>query len=434
MKNMGIFIFAGLMMVIFGENGWFPNEDIREIANLVYAFILPIMIAYECGGKVGESGGAVAAVIAMTGILAKDDQVAFFGAMFIGPAAGILWKKAEQNFRDKTDFRLKMLMKNISVAAVGGSLSLVSYFLIVPVLEIVMSVIRQGIELLVEHHLVFALSVIIEPAKVFFLNNLVNHAILVPLGIEQLRSIGSSVLFLAEANPGPGLGILLALLFMKRYEKSELTSTIVAHVVGGIHEVYFPFVLSRLKLLIPLILGGMAGNACFSILNAGLQGPVSPGSVLVVLLMVGKGKFFRVLLGVTVSAAVSCISAVILLWMTGKSEETEKVQEEVKEKLMEIKSERIERIAVVCDGGVGSSAMGAALLRRNLAAKQIIGVTVEAFATDLVPEDITVLICQKDYHQFLPEELKKREVFVVDNLVQRDGFEEIIEEIEKRNS
>lgn len=437
MKNMGIFIFAGLMMVIFGENGWIPNTEINEIANLVYTFILPIMIAYECGAKISESGGAVAAVIAMTGILARDENVGFFGAMVIGPVAGIFWEKVEKAFYEKTDFRMKMLVKNLSVAAVGGILSLLSYFFVVPVLELGMEVIRGGIEVLVKNHLVFALSVIIEPAKVFFLNNLVNHAILVPLGMEQLRSVGSSVLFLAEANPGPGFGILLALLLMKCHEKNEMASAMVAHGAGGIHEVYFPFVLSQLKLLIPLILGGMAGNAYFSLMDAGVQGPVSPGSILIVLLMAGKSKFFHVLFGVLLSAAVSCLGAMALLKLTEThtSPETEadiEIAESVEK--VEMKKEKIERIAVVCDGGFGSSVMGAALLRRSLAAKQITGVTVEAFAVDLVPQDVKVLLCQKDYYQCLPESLKNREVHTVENLVQRDGFEEIIEEIVKRNS
>lgn len=438
MKNMGIFIFAGLMMVIFGENGWFPNEDVNEIANLVYILVLPIMIACQCGAKIGDSAGAVTAVIAVTGILARDDKVGFFGAMLIGPVAGILWKRIELLLREKTDFRMKMLTKNLSVAVVGGLLSVISYFLFVPILEIGMELIRGGMELLVNNHLSFALSIIIEPAKVLFLNNLVNHAILLPLGMEQLRSVGSSVLFLTEANPGPGFGILLALLLMKRHEKNEVASAMVAHVIGGIHEVYFPFVLSELKLLVPLILGGMAGNAYFGLVDAGVQGPVSPGSILVVLLMAGKGRFLQVLLGVLLSAAVSCLCAMALLWLFGKNESEEErlgnIDQMTDMKKIELKKDKIDRIAVVCDGGVGSSVMGAALLRRSLAAKEIFGVEVEAFAVDLVPEDAKILLCQKDYYQYLPEALKTREIYTVDNLVHREGFAEIIEEIEKRNN
>ena len=447
MKNIGIFIFAGLMMVFFGENGWFPNQELSEIANLVYAFILPIMVAYECGAKIGDSGGAVAAVIAMTGILTRNENVGFFGAMIIGPLVGLLWKKAEGFLKESGDFRMKMLIKNLSVAAVGGILSLVSYFFVVPLLETGMVLIRSGIEILVKNHLVFALSIIIEPAKVFFLNNLVNHAILVPLGMEQLRSAGSSMLFLAEANPGPGFGILLALLLMKRHEKNEIASAMVAQAGGGIHEVYFPFVLSELKLLIPLILGGMAGNAYFSLMNAGVQGAVSPGSILIVLLMAGKSEIFHVLIGVVLSAVISCGSAMAILAVSGKRTEAEisgtmknvefseeNVAETEETVVQEVKKEKIDRIAVVCDGGVGSSVMGAALLRRSLMAKQVSGVTVEAFAVDLVPEDVKVILCQKDYYQCLPENLKGLEIHTVDNLVQRDGFSEIIEEIIKRNS
>lgn len=445
MKNIAIFIFSGLMLVIFGENGWFPNQELNKIANLVYVLILPIVVAYDCGMKISDSGGAVAAVIAMTGIITRDENVGFFGAMLIGPVAGFLWKKIEEFLRENGDFRMKMLTKNLSVAAVGGILSLLSYFFVVPVLEIGMTIIHNGIAFLVKNHLVFALSIIIEPAKIFFLNNLVNHAILIPLGMEQLRSVGHSFLFLAEANPGPGFGILLALFLMKRYEKNEIASAMIAQTVGGIHEVYFPFVLSELKLLFPLILGGMTGNAYFSLMNAGIQGPVSPGSIFVVLLMAGRSRIFHVAFGIVLSFVISCMSAVILLKLTQKNvvkkDEKFVLQQDAAETYIEAhaeqmgaKKEAISRIVIVCDGGVGSSVMGAALLRRSLVLKQITGVTVEAFAVDLVPEDAEVILCQKDYYQCLPEDLKKREIHIVENLVQKDGFTDIIDEIIKRNS
>lgn len=232
MKNMGFFIFSGLMMVIFGQGGWFPNQEISPIADLVYSMVLPVMIAYECGVKLGDSYGGVLAVIAMTGILVCNAGVGFLGAMVVGPLAGTIWKHSEAYFEQKTDFRLKMLVKNLSVAAFGGCISLLAYFFFVPVLEIGMKSVEIGISSLADSHFVFALSLIIEPAKVFFLNNLVNHAVLIPLGIEQLQSVGRSVLFLAEANPGPGFGILLVLYLSRPSEKNQLASAMVAQGLG----------------------------------------------------------------------------------------------------------------------------------------------------------------------------------------------------------
>lgn len=435
MKNMGFFIFSGLMLVIFGQGGWFSNQEISQIADLVYSMVLPVMIAYECGVKLSDSYGGVLAVIAMTGILVCNAGVGFLGAMVVGPLAGTIWKYSEAYFEQKTDFRLKMLTKNLAVAAMGGGISLLTYFFFVPVLKIGMRFIGIGISSLVDGHLMFALSLIIEPAKVFFLNNLVNHAILIPLGIEQLQSMGRSVLFLAEANPGPGFGILLALFLLRSSEKNELASAMVAQGLGGVHEVYFPYVLSNFRLLIPLILGGMAGNAWFHFTDAGVQGPVTPGSILIVLLMAGKSKLFAVLFGVLISAAVSCCGALLLFIFKGNRfpDRHRDYDLQKKEEVMETKKEKIERIAVVCDGGVGSSVMGAALLRRALAAKQQKGVTVEAYAADLVPNEIKVLLCQKDYYEYLPENIREREIFIVENLVRADAYAAVLEEIQKRN-
>lgn len=435
MKNMGFFIFSGLMMVIFGQGGWFPNQEISQIADLVYSMVLPVMIAYECGVKLSDSYGGVLAVIAMTGILVGNAGVGFLGAMVVGPLVGTIWNHSEAYFEQKTDFRLKMLMKNLSVAAVGGCISLLAYFFFVPVLKIGMKFIEIGISSLIDSHLMFALSLIIEPAKVFFLNNLVNHAILIPLGIEQLQSMGRSVLFLAEANPGPGFGILMALFLLRSSEKNELASAMVAQGLGGIHEVYFPYVLSNFRLLIPLILGGMAGNAWFHFMDAGVQGPVTPGSILIVLLMAGKSKLFAVLFGVLISAIVSFCGALFFLAAEGKyfTERHRESDLQKKDEVKESRKEKIERIAVVCDGGVGSSVMGAALLRRALAAKQQKGVIVEAYAADLVPDEIKVLLCQKDYYEYLPEYIREREIFIVENLVRTDAYAAVLEEIQKRN-
>ena len=93
---------------------------------------------------------------------------------------------------------------------------------------------------------------------------------------------------------------------------------------------------------------------------------------------------------------------------------------------------KIERIVFVCDGGVGSSAMGAAIFRRILARQGITDIQVEAFAADLVPEDADILVCQKDFSRVLPEKLLRRELYMVDNLVSSEGYSGLVERIQKR--
>lgn len=466
MKNIGIFLCVGLLLVLFGEQGWMPDAHISEVTMLLYHVILPTMVAYEGGARFGGTSGGILAVLALAGVLSADSGTGLFGAMVIGPLAGGLWRQIGK-VSEKTDFRMKMLVKNLSLAVFGSVLLVLTKTLFVPVLEGALGIVYQGVHFLVAHHMTFAASVLLEPAKVFFLNNLMNHGILVPLGMSQVQETGSSILYLMETNPGPGLGVLLAMYFRNKEYKSEYVSAMLAESVGGIHEVYFPFVLSDLRLLLPLILGGMAGNICFEFLDAGLKGAVSPGSFLVIFLMAGKEGFFPVMAGMAASAAVSFAGCFFLLGYGGGKEperkqrgeemqrETtgrlademqadERLADEVQadgmqkeqmlrdEKKMQEKK-RIEQIAFVCDGGVGSSVMGSALLRRLLAQRGITGVKVQAFAADLVPQEAEVLVCQKDFYRMLPEDLLAREIFTVDSLVQPEGFAQILEQIEQRN-
>lgn len=454
MKNIGIFIFIGLLSVLFGEYGWIPNENIYAISQLVYQVVLPTMIAYEGGQQIGKTGGGVLAALAITGVLASDAGVGILGAMLIGPVAGYLWRQMERLFEQRTDFRMEMVAKNLSAGIMGGVLAILLYFLLTPVLEFVTGMLHRGADFLIVHHMTPILSLVIEPAKVFFLNNLINHAIIDPLGISEVQEAGKSVLFLLESNPGPGMGVLLGLYYLRKERRSEYASALVAEALGGIHEVYFPFVLSEFRLMIPLILGGMAGNFCFLLLDSGLQGVVSPGSVLIILIMAGKNGFFSILTGIGVSALTS-FAAVLLLNQLKKAKRSpgreksfvkrmidqEKIENEVviqkevqkKEMIQKRSSCPIERIVFVCDGGVGSSVMGAALLRRILAQRGITGVIVEAFAADLVPKDVEVIVCQKDFYRMLPEDFKDKEIFQVDSLIQSQEFETVIEQIQERN-
>ena len=429
MRNVGIFIFVGLLSVVFNDHGWFPNKDMYAISQLVYKTVMPLLIAYESGRAIKEKGGGTVAVLAVSGILAVDSSIGLLAAMTLGPFAGLLWKYEEVFLQKQAGSSMQMLVKNLAIGVTGGIFSAAGIYLFSPVLDVMAGIVYRGVDFLVTHQLSALLSILVEPAKVFFLNNIINHAVLVPLAIGQLEEMGRSVLFLIEANPGPGIGLIAALYYVNKEKRGEYLSAMIAEALGGIHEVYFPFVLSNLRLTVPLILGGMAGNICFSLLDASLQGVVSPGSVLVILLMAGKGKALPALAGISVSAFVSYGGSIFLL-KNGKKEEKEipgakQMETEVLKK--------IEYIAFVCDGGVGSSAMGAALFRRALALAGITGVKVDAYASDLVPENVDFVVCQKDFYRLRPEELLDKEVYAVESLVKTDEYDGLIEKIQKRN-
>ncbi|MCU6686971.1 PTS mannitol transporter subunit IICB [Dorea acetigenes] len=437
MKHIGIFIFIGILFVVFHDQGWFPNENMYAISQLVYEVVLPALLAFEGGRKVGETGGGILAVLATAGLLTAESSVGILGAMVLGPAAGFLWRKEEPLIEKYAGAGFQMLGKNLAMGITGSVLAVFSYYLVSPVLAMATGLAGRMMNLLITYRAIGLLSVIIEPLKVFFMNNVVNLAILVPLGMEQLQETGSSVLFLLETNPGPGLGMLAALFVVKKERRNEYLSAIAAELAGGIHEVYFPFVWSDLRLLAPLILGGMAGNFTFVLLDAGLKGMVSPGSIFIILLMAGRGMVIPVLAGIFVSVAVSFGGSLLILRLKERKKTEQEDREEKgkkEEKEMEGKEEkRIGHIGFVCDGGVGSSAMGAAIFRRMLAARGMEDVCVKAYASDLIPEEIDLIVCQRDYFVMLPKKFQEREVYTVENLVSAGGYEELIEQLQRRN-
>ena len=296
----------------------------------------------------------------------------------------------------------------------------------------------MGVDWLIAHKLICLTSVLIEPAKVFFLNNSIHHGILLPLAMQQAEQNGSSMLFLLETNPGPGLGVLLALWLSNRKKRKEYAAYMFVECIGGIHEIYFPEVLANLWLLLALIPGGMAGTLCMSVFHVASAGLVSPGSILTVLFMSGH-HVLATLFAVAISTAVSCTIAFFILKRQGKwcTEAAISAQEEKKEEVQE-KKQMLEKgqmqeikIGFICDAGVGSSAMGAALFRRKLKEEGMNGITAEAYAVDQIPEDLTIGVCQREFLEILQKESNLSNIVTMESLLNQTEHLALIEKLRK---
>lgn len=453
MINMiGIFIFVGILSVIFGDYGWAPNENIYAISQFVYSYVIPALIAYAAGNHMGQiyekrpdvpktginhAGGAIA-VMAAAGIMIADKNCAILGAMILGPVCGLLWKHVLEPLTRKAVQGMEMLTRNLVAAIVGAAFSITAYYVLTPVLSAVTHVIMMGVDWLIAHKLICLTSVLIEPAKVFFLNNSIHHGILLPLAMQQAEQSGSSMLFLLETNPGPGLGVLLALWLSNRKKRKEYAAYMFVECIGGIHEIYFPEVLANLWLLLALIPGGMAGTLCMSVFHVASAGLVSPGSILTVLFMSGH-HVLATLFAVAISTAVSCAIAFFILKRQGKwcTEAAISAQEEKKEEVQE-KRQMLEKgqmqeikIGFICDAGVGSSAMGAALFRRKLKEEGMDGITAEAYAVDQIPEDLTIGVCQRAFLEILQKESNLSNIVTMESLLNQTEHLALIEKLRK---
>ncbi|PRY02248.1 PTS mannitol transporter subunit IICB [Allonocardiopsis opalescens] len=314
MPNIGAFIAWGLITALFIPAGWLPNEQLATLVDPMVQILLPVLIGYTGGRLVHEQRGAVAGAIATIGIVVGAEVPMFLGAMIIGPLAGYVIKLFDRWVMPRVRSGFEMLVENFSVGILGGLMAILGMLAIGPVVQSLTNVLGAGVQWLVDTSLLPLASVLIEPAKVLFLNNAINHGVLGPLGVANAAENGRAIEFLLEPNPGPGFGILAAcLLFGPRVMRASVPGAMVIQFLGGIHEIYFPYVLARPKLILAAIAGGASGVAVFMVTGAGLTATPAPGSIFAVLAMTPRGGYLGVLAGIVVSAVVSFLVAGLLM-------------------------------------------------------------------------------------------------------------------------
>ncbi|MDY4574627.1 MAG: PTS mannitol transporter subunit IICBA [Intestinibacter sp.] len=441
MPNIGAFIAWGFITALFIEAGWLPNARLAEMVTPMLKYVLPVLIGYTGGKMIAGDRGSVIGAIATVGIVVgAGDTTMLIGGMIMGPLGGWVIKKFDELVDGKIPSGFEMLVNNFSVGILGLILAIIGFYAIGPVVIAVTSVLQAGVEFLVSKNLIFLTSLFIEPAKVLFLNNAINHGILSPLGIEQAKELGSSIMFLLEANPGPGLGVLLAYcLFGKGASKESAPGAVIIHFLGGIHEIYFPYILMNPALILAVMAGGACGVLTFSVLGAGLVAAASPGSIIAILAMTAKGKYFAVISGVVVATVVSfLISSIFVKRAAARDgeQDLEAAQAQMKDMKAKSKNQKVEvaaetkevavadikKIIFACDAGMGSSAMGAARFKARI--KDLgLGIEVAAAPVDNVPEDAQIIVT----HESLAERAKAKydnvEIIEIKNFLKDENIE-----------
>lgn len=402
MPNIGAFIAWGIITACFNENGWIPNANLMKMIDPMIVYMLPLLIGYTGGWMIAGSRGGVVGAVATMGVIAGSNIPMFMGAMIVGPLAGSVTKYVDEFLKSKVPVGFEMLVNNFSAGLVGAVAAAIGFMVVGPVVQTLSLGLEAGVYILVKNNLLFLVSLFIEPGKILFLNNAINHGVLGNLGIQQASETGKSIFFLLESNPGPGLGILIASYFhAKDSVKQTVPGAMVIHFLGGIHEIYFPYVLASPLLFIAVVLGGMSGVMTMNLLNVGLVATPSPGSIFAVMAMTPKSDLLFVLLAVVVSTLVTFVTAKLLLLHMDSGDHTEvedQSESEVKkyeghpfEVLEQMTKQSIRKIVFACDTGMGSSAMGAALLSK-MTQEAGMPVLVENAPIDDIPADADVVI------------------------------------------
>ena len=446
MPNIGAFIAWGFITALFIEKGWLPNAQLATLNGPMLNYLLPVLIAFQ-GGKLigGDRGGVMGAIATIGVIVGAPDYPMLMGAMVMGPLAGFVIKKFDQAMDGRMPAGFEMLINNFSIGIFGMLLAIVGYYAIGPFMSAVLIVLKGGVQVLVNHNLLPLAAIFIEPAKVLFLNNAINHGIFTPIGIEQAAEAGKSIMYMLEANPGPGLGLLLAYwAFSKdKATKDSAPGAIIIHFFGGIHEIYFPYILMN-----PLVIvGPIAGNICailfYSITKAGLVGPSAPGSIIAFMSMSPKTSIAITALGVLIAAAVSFLVSSPIVKMAGSKsleyaqKKTSDMKAESKGQAAEVlsgadvKTDNIKKIVFACDAGMGSSAMGATKFRNRIKPLNL-GITVTNTSVDNVPADADVVVCQYILQDRAVKSAPQARLVAIGNFLQDPNLDTFYAELEGR--
>ncbi len=414
MPNIGAFIAWGIITALFIPTGWLPNETLAKLVGPMITYLLPLLIGYTGGRLVGGDRGGVVGAITTMGVIVGADMPMFLGAMIAGPLGGWAIKKFDVWVDGKIKSGFEMLVNNFSAGIIGMILAILAFLGIGPAVEVLSKLLAAGVNFMVAHDMLPLASIFVEPAKILFLNNAINHGIFSPLGIQQSHDLGKSIFFLIEANPGPGMGVLLAYMFFGRGSaKQSAGGAAIIHFLGGIHEIYFPYVLMNPRLILAVILGGMTGVFTLSVLGGGLVSPASPGSILAVLAMTPKGAYFANIAAICAAMAVSFVVSAILL-KTSKVKEEDDIEAATR-RMQDMKSQskgvaatpltagdvsndlsHVRKIIVACDAGMGSSAMGAGVLRKKVADAGLSQISVTNSAINSLPADVDLVITHRD--------------------------------------
>lgn len=446
MPNIGAFIAWGIITAFFIETGWAPNESFAQMVGPMSSVLLPLLIAYTGGNVVAGQRGGVIGAIATMGVIVGSDVPMFIGAMIVGPLSAWILKKFDKFMENKVKAGFEMLVNNFSLGIIGALLALLAMKGITPLVTTLNGLMESGVGFFVNHGLLPLTSVFIEPAKVLFLNNAINHGILSPMGIQQVEEIGKSIFFLLEANPGPGLGILLAYCIAgKGSAKSSAPGAVIIHFFGGIHEIFFPYILMNPLLLLATIAGGASGIFVFNMMDVGLTAPASPGSIFAILMMAERHSYVGLLMGVAVSTAVAFIIALPLLKFMGKDtslEDAQQKKDSMKRQAKGISEEtaatnaatdKVRKVAFACDAGMGSSAMGATVLKKKLAAAGLTDVEVIHTPVSSIPQDVQIVVTHQELGERAAHSNPNAQLVLITNFLAAPEYDVLVEDVKSRN-
>lgn len=454
MPNIGVFIAWGIITALFIPTGWYPNEYLAKLVSPTITYLLPILIGYTGGHAIHGRRGGVIGALATMGVVIGASVTMLIGGMVMGPLAAWIMKKFDSWLVGRIKPGFEMLVDNFSIGIIGGILMIIGYAAVEPIFSLILGFLSAGVNWALNHSLIPLASIFVAPAQVLFLNNAINHGIMAPLGIQQVVEHGRSILFLVEGNSGPLTGVMIAYcLFGKGLARKTAPAATIIVMFGGIAEVYFPYVLMKPKLVLAPILGSMTSLFILQTFDGGTVAVPSPGSIIAFVMMTPKGYFTVNLAGYFAGLLVSAVVAGILLKLDkSPADDGEEYQEDTDAPHISpatvtvatgvenaaivggehLTDRKISKIVVACDAGMGSSAMGASVLRTR-AKKAMLNVTVANASVSSIPEDTDLVVTHADLLNRARQNNKNPDTqFIsIKNFIEAKQYDRVLEHVQK---
>ncbi|MCR4695162.1 MAG: PTS mannitol transporter subunit IICBA [Pseudobutyrivibrio sp.] len=443
MPNIGALIAWGLITALFIATGWLPNEQLSTMVGPFLQYVIPVLIAYQGGKMVGGQRGGIMGVIATVGVICGEpNYTMLMGAMLMGPLAGWVIKQFDKAVDGKIKAGFEMLVNNFSVGILGMLMAILGFYVIGPVMGALLAVLNGGVDILVNNNVLPLVSVFVEPAKVLFLNNAINHGIFTPLGAQQVEEMGRSIFYMIETNPGSGTGVILAYwLFSKdKTTRDSAPGALIVHLLGGIHEIYFPYVLMNPLLLLATIGGSVVAMFYNTIFDLGLAGPASPGSIFAYVGMAAKGQTVAVFFSAVIAAAVSFVIAAPIVKLANPKSDLEDATAQMKSMKAESKGQTVastanvdlkavKAIVFACDAGMGSSAMGATVMQKKLDDAGLGDIKVSHSSVSEIPAGTNFVICHKDLVGRATTSAPGARIVTISNFMNAPEYDQVVAEI-----
>lgn len=438
MPNIGVFIGWGLLAALFIPTGWLPNETMNQMVAPTMKYLMPLLIGYTGGYNVHKKRGGVIGAFATMGVVLGADINMLAGAMLMGPLAALILKKVDKLFEGKVKPGMEMMVNNFSLGLVGVCLMVLGFFAFVPVIEFLLGILSTAVDFLIHKGLLPLLAIFVQPAKVLFLNNAVNHGIMIPLGVEQAAEAGKSLLFMIEANNGCVLGIALAFTFFgKGTAKKAAPGAAFINFFGGIGEVVYPFVLSKPIVLLGQIAGSMVSLLIIQVFGGGTVAPISPGSFFALISVSPKDAMLVNILSYLAGMVVSMLVAGFLLKMDKSEDDVTMADLEYGFDLPQGAAvvdgvASVRRIIYACDAGMGSSVMGESIMKTKLQ-KAMLNIEVQHSSVATLCETVRegdLIVTTKPLEDrvkaVLAQNGKTNRVYPVDNLLNSEAYDTLV--------